>query len=167
MGNRQMKCAGVALVLAMPGCILDPGRVVVPLDSLDYADELVTAPEQVDVNSRALTLETYLWRDLMPGWPSYRGLIARMDVVAVDQQPFPSDVDADRAYVIHGDLVWIARLKDEPYPVPPPDYRIERIARDGPEWGPDVTVDVVVRLRDGGGGSYFVRAPGQLIEGAY
>jgi hypothetical protein len=44
-----------------------------------------------------------------------------------------------------------------------PNYEV--IVRDGPKWGPDVMVDVIVRLRDSAGTESLFRAPKQLIIG--
>jgi hypothetical protein len=33
------------------------------------------------------------------------------------------------------------------------------MARNGPEWGPGVLVDVVLELRDGGGQPHLIRLP--------
>ena len=51
--------------------------------------ELLAAPEEIAIGGRRLVLETYLWRNMMPGVED-RPLLAIIRVTAVDGQPFPS-----------------------------------------------------------------------------
>ena len=41
---------------------------------------------------------------------------------------------------------------------------LEKIARDGPKWGPGIQVDVVVRLLDKEELFYLLKAENQLIQ---
>lgn len=130
--------------------------------------ELLAFPEQVEINGRIYTLETYLWRNLMPGTDPDGPLIALVWVTAVDLLQFPSNLDANRLWIINGQEVWetefstAIRLKD-----PNRKHQLEKIARDGPKWGPDISVDVVVRIIDHNNGVYFLKASNQYIGGAY
>ncbi len=38
------------------------------------------------------------------------------------------------------------------------------VARNGPKWGPDIKVDVVVRIVDRAGNEYLLKASNQKIE---
>ncbi len=162
---RRRRPALVAFVLpALAGCILGGEKsYVTTLASLPDGDAIASAPELVEIASRDYTLETYLWRDFMPvSPPDGKPLIAKARVTAVDLEPFPVGLDADKLYVIYGDDVWVTEFSDE---LPPPnvaDHQLHRIARDGPKWGPDVAVDVVVSLV-GGGGPWLLRASDQII----
>ena len=134
------------------------------LASLPNGDEIASAPELVEIASREYTLETYLWRDFMPvSPPDGKPLIAIVRVTAVDLEPFPEDLDADKLYVIYGDEVWVTDFSGERPPPGVPDHQLHGIARDGPKWGPGVTVDVVVRLL-AGGETWLLRASDQMIE---
>ena len=165
---RQGRSAFVAFVLpVLAGCTL-PGEgessYVTTLASLPDGDAIASAPELVETTSREYTLETYLWRDFMPICPpDGKPLIAKVKVTAVDLEPFPEGLDADKLYVIHGDDVWVTDFSDELPPPGVPDHQLDRIARDGPKWGPGVTVDVVVRLV-GGGGPWLLRASDKMIS---
>ncbi|CRK56947.1 hypothetical protein [Alloactinosynnema sp. L-07] len=58
-------------------------------------------------------------------------------------------------------MAWVARpVKEHPADV---DVPFEVVARNGPEWGPDVSVDVVLQLSDAEGSIHLLRASNQLI----
>jgi hypothetical protein len=119
-------------------------------------------PTQVRVDGHDLTLEAHLWRDFQPiSPPDGKPLIAVLWIKTADGRPFPAGVVADRVSVVYGDLVWTAPARQENESWHP--SVLEAIARDGPKWGPEVTVDVVVRLRGPGGGEFLLRAPDQRI----
>jgi hypothetical protein len=81
-----------------------------------------------------------------------------------------------RAWVLHEGDVWEASALEE-QDLDHPSYQDESgrsrnrpdspvfrvVARGGPLWGPNVTVDCVVRLSDGAGRSYLLRADDQPI----
>ncbi len=163
MVRRTGSASVVFILAAAAGCIF--GGVesyVTTLDSLPEGDAIVLAPGVVDIASREYSLETFLWRVFMPiSPPDGKPLIAIARVSAVDLEPFPEDLDADKLYVIHGDQVWVTDFSGESRPVVP-DHQLERIARNGPKWGPGVTVDVVVKLV-GGGETWLLRASDQMI----
>lgn len=119
-------------------------------------------PTQVRVDGYDLTLEAHLWRDFQPiSPPDGRPLVATLWVKTADGRAFPAGVTADRVSVVYGDLVWTAPARQENASWNPSVH--EAIARDGPKWGPHVTVDVVVRLRGPGGSEFLIRAPDQRI----
>ncbi len=164
MMKRSCSAAAAFLgVLALAGCTEGNGSRVVRLARLPEGADIVSAPEQVDVASRQYTLGTYLWRDFMPvSPPDGKPLIAKVMILATDLQPFPFDLDADRLYVINGEEAWVVDLPARQGPLLP-DFQLDKIARDGPKWGPAITVDVVVRLVETGGGGYLLRAADQMI----
>jgi hypothetical protein len=111
-----------------------------------------------------MVLSTTLWRDFMPiSPPDGKPLIAVAYITATDTARFPSTVSADAIWIINGQQVWASWLALEPFPPVQPN-RIERVARNGPKWGPNIYVDVVVRLLDGQGNTALVRAPHQWIS---
>jgi hypothetical protein len=165
---RQGRSAFVAFILpVLAGCVFGEGEessYVTTLASLPDGDAIISAPELVEIASREYTLETYLWRDFMPiSPPDGKPLIAKVKVTAVDLEPFPEGLDADKLYVIYGEEVWVTDFSDELPPPGVPDHQLDRIARDGPKWGPWVTVDVVVRLV-GGGDTHLLSASDQMIS---
>ncbi|MBN2409928.1 MAG: hypothetical protein JXE07_09335 [Candidatus Aminicenantes bacterium] len=127
--------------------------------------DLLDAAEEITIDGRRLTLETYLWRDFMPGVGSGGGpLLALVRVTAVDRLPFPSAVDADRLWIVRQDAVWEKELSETINESP---HQLSKMARDGPRWGPSVYVDVIVRVVHITGKRYLLRASHQLIGAAY
>jgi hypothetical protein len=126
---------------------------------------LLAAPDEITMDGRRLTLETYLWHNLMPGFgPVERPLLALIRVTAVDQLPFPSTVDADRLWIIYQSAIWETELSETITEGP---HQLSKMARDGPKWGPSVYVDVIVRIVYISGKRYLLRASHQLIGAAY
>ena len=149
-------CAALAVGACGRGSPASPGP--------DDPGALKAAPTSVALASRTLTLSTYLWRDFQPISPADgKALSGVLRVGTSDGSGVPSRVTADRAWVIFGEQVWQATpsetgSRDGTSPI------YELVVRDGPKWGPGVSVDVVVRLQDGSGRSVLLRAASQLIQ---
>jgi hypothetical protein len=123
----------------------------------------LSAPEQVEIDGRKYVLETYMWRDFMPMCPpDGKPLIAIIWVTAVDSLEIPSSLGANRLWIIKDKEVWETKFTDEQHQ-PYYDFQLEKIARDGPKWGPKIQVDVVVRLVDKGNKTYLLKASNQWI----
>src|SRR6266498_1106513 len=124
--------------------------------------DLRSAPTEVLLDGRSLSLSAYPWRDFMPGaWPGPDGspLMVVLKVATSDKKPLPSGVRADGAWVLFGEQTWeisdlrrnVARIPDNKDSsekwINCPDLPVcEFTVRDGPSWGPGVFVDVVLRL---------------------
>jgi len=68
-------------------------------------------------------------------------------------------------WVFNGGQSWSAVPQQErPRPETSPVY--ELVARDGPKWGPGISVDVVVRLRSPDG-TFLLRAADQPIRATF
>lgn len=94
-----------------------------------------------------------------------RPLTAIARVQTVDRTPVPATLRATDVWVVLGSDVWRAAVREErPRSDTAPDYEV--VARDGPKWGPDVTVDVVVRLTDGRR-DWLLRAADQRIAATW
>jgi len=149
-----MKLWSLLLPIIIAGCA-DIGERVPP--NIPIA-ELQNAFDTISVEGRLLYLSTNIWRDFMPfSPPDGKPLVAIAFISATDTALFPSTVFADAIWIIYGQEVWSAWLAPEPYPPLRPN-RIERVARNGPKWGPHVYVDVIVRVFDGHGSAYLLRA---------
>jgi hypothetical protein len=124
--------------------------------------EIQNAPSQIVVAGVELTLETYLFRDFAPISESNgKPLIASVRVKPAAGKALPADLRAEALHVVNGDEVWTPRLiQESPNDRPP---QMEFVARDGPKWGPGVTVDVVLRLRSGDR-ALLLKAPSQPIH---
>ena len=127
-------------------------------------EKLRSAPESVTIEGRELALRTYMWRDFMPiSPPGGHPLIAVFWIYSVDSTALPTGLTADAAWVVNGDRVWDTFFESEGTPQPKP-YELERIARDGPNWGPHIEVDAVVRIRESDGTTHLLRAASQSIH---
>ena len=136
----------------------------------DYSiDELLSTPEQIEINDREYILETSLWRDFFPGPqapPDGSPLIAVIYVVVTDSLPFPMSLDADFLWVIKDGVdVWVTELEDDEMPTE--NYKLKKNAEGGPKWGPDIYVEAVVRIVDEGGNTHLLRAAAQPIGATY
>lgn len=123
--------------------------------------ELEAAPTTQVVANTTLELETTLWRDFMPiSPPDGRPLIAVLRVRTTDESALPQGLSVEAAHVIHGEDVWSAAPREEHGSER--DDVLEVVLREGPKWGPGVTVDVVVEIQHAGR-LLLLRAPEQPI----
>lgn len=123
---------------------------------------LSSAPTQVAAAGATLTMTVSLWRDFMPISPTDgKPLVAVARIGATDGSRVPDSVRVDTLYVLHDGKVWEAAVEEQPRNQTAPAYEV--IARNGPKWGPGITVDVVVRLVDARGEASLLRAPDQRI----
>jgi hypothetical protein len=117
-------------------------------------DELRSAPLAVSIDGTSLELRASVWRDFMPIVPPGGPFLQ----VAVRLPNAAASVSVDHLWVLLGDQLWDAT----------PDRAggsTEWTARGGPQWGPGVRVDVVVRLRAADGRVRLLRAADQPIVG--
>jgi len=128
------------------------------------ADELLSAPEQIEIGGRSYILGSYLWRGFMPICPpDGESLCGKIVIIATDSLPFPSSLDADHVWVINGEDVWDTDLVDRKIPWGQ-EYRMEKSLKDnGPKWGPEIYVDVVVEIDYSEDGIYLLKADSQWI----
>ena len=155
---------GAALsLLVVCGC--SRGGPTGPDSLLD--SNLTSAPTSTVLAGHTLTLRASLWRDFQPITPpDGKPLVAVLQVTTDDGSPVPSSIRAEFVWIIYGTEVWTSvpqeeRARAETAPL------YEVVARDGPKWGPDVTVDVVVRLRDGNGPRSLLRATNQPVQATF
>jgi hypothetical protein len=127
-------------------------------------DDPAAAPTSVLLAGKTLTLSTYLWRDFHPISPSDgKALSGMLRISTADGSAVPSSISADRVWIILESQVWTVTpsevgTRDGTAPV------YELTFRDGPKWGPGVTVDVVIRLQEGSGRTVLLRVASQPIQ---
>lgn len=167
---KLISCPGAVLLL---GCSLfstlfgcgndDSDDTKTPFVPTVPTSELRTAPQTLVIGDQEYTLGTELWRDFMPfSPPDGKPLIALVKVVEQDGVPIAPDLKLEYLWVINGSKIWATIFSDETLP-PPPQNELHGIARDGPKWGPQIQVDVVVALRPGQGSLQLLRAADQWI----
>jgi len=129
--------------------------------------DLAQAPTRVVLAGKSFALHALLWRDFMPiSPPDGKPLVAVLQVRTEDGSEVPATVRADMVWVLNRADAWSTvpreeRSRNETAPV------YELVARDGPKWGPGITVDVVIRLRDAGGPESLLRVANRPIQGTF
>jgi hypothetical protein len=155
----MIRSVAIALSVAFLRCS-DIGLSVPPVISVE---DLLAVPDTVVVEGRAVTLSCELWRDFMPlSPPDGKPLIAIASIATVDSMQLPASITSDAVWIVFGSQVWNRYFTDEVPPGQRPN-RLQKVARNGPKWGPGVYVDVVVRLSDGNGTPHLLRASRQWI----
>jgi hypothetical protein len=127
---------------------------------------LLAAPETIPVQGRLLSLSTILWRDFQPNSPpDGKPLISIIIVAAADTAQLPTSISIDAVWIVCNNQVWSSWFTNEPiaHDLLKPN-RIVKIARQGPKWGPNVGVDVIVRVNVGVGAALLLRAHNQWID---
>jgi hypothetical protein len=128
---------------------------------------LLGKPEQISINDTTYSIKTSLWRDFMPFCPpNGQPLICVIDLIGDNEVELPETVDLDRVWIINGNKVWESDFSKEDRSIFENDeIKKEKVAREGPKWGPGINVDVVVRIVDKADNKvYFLRAPNQPIN---
>ena len=169
--NSMRPVATLALVATLLAAVACGGKSEPPAP---VGGEDAAALRQAPTTSAPLAgftyrLETYLWRDFAPGpdmGPEGKPLIAVAKVTVVDDTAaFPAAVTVDRMWVINGNEIWQTVPREEqPRGSSGKVETIEVVGREGPRWGPGITVDVIVRLRGPGGATTLLRAAAQPIH---
>lgn len=157
---RRLFLSLIAAVLAGCGGASPGSPTPLPTD-------LASAPTRISIAGKTLTLDASLWRDFMPiSPPDGKPLGVVLQVRTDDSSPVPAAIRGDMLWVLKGSDTWSAvpreeRSRTETSPL------YELVARDGPKWGPGISVDVVIRLLDGNGRTYLLRVADRPIQGTF
>ena len=107
------------------------------------------AVETLTIGSNSFVLEAYLWRDFQPESPEDgKPLISINWLICTNSTKIPNNISMVKQYVIYNDEIWEANYENESPAPDLPEYKIERISRNGPKWGPKIYVDVISQIRD-------------------
>ncbi len=111
-------------------------------------ETLLSAPDTLNIENQKLILSTYMWRDFQPiSPPNGKPLIALVYIETVDSSVISSSIIANAVYIVYNNQVWKSFFTDGNLsPSELKSYRIAKIVREGPKWGPNVYVDVIVRI---------------------
>ncbi len=100
------------------------------------------------IGSNSFILDAYLWRDFQPvSPPDGKPMISINWLINTDSTAIPDNIDMIKQYVIYEDSIWISEYENE-YRTNLPEYKIEKVSREGPKWGPKIYVDVISKVRD-------------------
>jgi hypothetical protein len=105
--------------------------------------------DTLNIGMNKFILETYIYRNLMPGGPipTKRPLVALVFLFDIDSLAIPSNINITRLYVIKDQLIWISKPVDSNQPNVP-DFKLDKVSNDGPEWETEIYVDIVVEVVD-------------------
>ncbi|MCK4530855.1 MAG: hypothetical protein KAU44_06720 [Candidatus Marinimicrobia bacterium] len=124
----------------------DETEVEVTVDAQLAYDLLNDASDTLIIADRSYILEAFLWRDFMPGDNMDHSLTAVNHLVALDSLSIPANIDLTKQYVILSDSIWIADYTDQRDSMV--DYKLSRVSRQGPEWGPNISVNIVAEVTE-------------------
>ena len=126
---------------------------------------IFTASEEIEIKDITYTIETYMWRDFMPiSPPDGKPLIVIIRVHAIGIDNYPLSTVIERLWLIDV-LNIVSTQSSEEYRVDVNTF--EMVFRDGPKWGPGISIDVVVKLISIDSGIYYLKAFSQLIEATF
>jgi hypothetical protein len=135
------------VILLIISCERDADDYNLKVDRNLINDLYAKSDTKIIIGTQEYFLEAYLWRDFMPiSPPDGKPLISINWLVSSDSTPIPTNISMVKQFVIKNDSVWIAD-----YEIPnltSPDYKLHRTSRNGPKWGPHITVDVISKLTD-------------------
>ncbi len=128
-------------------------------------NELLSAPTELTINGKVVTLNTSIWENFMPTIPpSPSHLTVICYIMAKDSSALPSTMELNSVYMIYFNQVWKSFLeKDNNLTT---KNKFVGIAYDGPAWKPGSFADVIVKISFNGS-YYLIRAPHQLIGAVY
>ena len=142
----------MVIMVALAGCTMDDdlqGNGNGVLTEKPISQIKREAAETLTIGSNSFVLDAYLWRDFMPISPENgKPMISINWLICTELVKIPDNLSMVRQYVIYKDDIWIADYENEEPAPSLPEYKIERISRNGPTWGPDIYVDVISQIHD-------------------
>lgn len=157
--RRTWMFAGLIALLSATACDRAP-TAPAPIPA---PPAIATAPITLTAGSVTLRLEAVAWRDFMPMSPSGGSmlfLIVRLRTAS--GEPLPDGIGVSTAWVVNGSMAWVTGPAPTGAPWGP-DV-IELMATGGPRWGPDVPVDVAVKVTGLEGGAKLIATRQVMVE---
>ena len=116
-------------------------------DSQLLASLYTNSVDTLVIQNNKYILETYLYRDFFPRLPIPRKspLIADIYLVNLDSLPILDNIQIQKLYIIQNQLIWISSFKSGVQPKVP-DFKLNKLIRDGPEWATNTYVDAVIKI---------------------
>jgi hypothetical protein len=153
------------LAVSVDGCLFDndgscgpcsPSAPIWPRPDFSEAAQTVT------VDQRTYAIQSFVWRDFMPGDPCTK-LTCVVRFIAIDSLPLPEGTTLGPLWIRHGDDWWNVEFTNENPPEPYLLFRTSAVARCGPSWPTGDLVDVSVRIRFGSETELYMRESGVEI----
>lgn len=127
-------------------------------------EELLSAPESISFQNQSLELETTVYLNLQP-IVSKSPMVTLINIQTTDSSAILLDIKPKSVYVVKESDVWKSFFSSDKRPETEP-FRISEVAREGPKWGPNIYVDVVVMF-ELNNRSYLLKASNQFIDAVY
>ncbi len=125
-------------------------------------NDLMDSPTHIEINGFYLELETYIWRDFMPGSGDSK-MMSINRLFDRNQNNISNRFELVKQYVIKKSDVWETEYTSEIYDTE--NYVIEKISRKGPLWDTGKEVDVICQFRDiSTGTEYKILTENQIIN---
>lgn len=139
-----------------PGFLLD-NELILQLNA--------KATDTLTISSGTYVLDAYLWRDFMPVSPlDGRPMTSINWLINLDSVKIPDGINLIRQYVIYEDSIWISDYTNESGSQQP-EYKIQKVSREGPKWGPEICVDVISQIRDAHANKdYYIRRKNVFVS---
>lgn len=126
---------------------------------MQSVDSLLAVPTESALGSATFSVEAEAWRSYQP----IRGdagdpMIAVLRLQATTGDGVPGDVGMGTVYLVRGGELVVTEAREE-QPREEKARSVEFVVRDGPQWSPGDSIDIVVTLTRTGGATALVRAP--------
>ena len=124
-----------------------------------------SAPDTITVEDKQLYLTTWLYIDFGDkNYWAYETLFVGCFILSTDKKSIYDLITVETVWIVYKNQVWHSQLRE--WGMAPrsiwPELAMESVDR-GPKWGPDVYVDVIIKVIDKKGNPQLLRAPNQLI----
>lgn len=159
---RAMKTYHVILALfflALTSCEKDKIEGRISKDA-SLANELRSVDEELSIDGHTYFLNAGVARDFMPG--SYENgspMMGGSDLTDKDTLDMDNGIFLKKQYVVKGNEIWIADFSEVSLVQ---SHVLRGTVRNGPKWGPDITVDIVCEFQKNGT-TYQIIAKSQTI----
>lgn len=123
------------------------------------------AVDTLIIDSNSFVLEAYLWCNSQ-AIDSENGkvIIAINRLVETDSVKVPDNINLVKQYVIYKDSLWVSDYESETRP-DQSEYKLEKVSRNGPKWGPRITVDVISQVYDSNTKKkYYIKRKNIFVE---
>ncbi|MEA3392014.1 MAG: hypothetical protein U9Q91_03435 [Candidatus Marinimicrobia bacterium] len=155
------------LLLTLLGCMDDNDiNLEITIDPELARDLINNACDTLTISDSNYILEATLWQDFMPSTDPDRSMTSVNCLFDLDSISIPLNIDLTKQYVILNDSIWIADYTDQKDYIYP--YKLSRISRNGPEWGPNTSVNIVAEVTDGTADTtYHIKVENIVIFATY
>jgi len=110
------------------------------------ANLLKISPENIVITGNELMLDTYLWRDFMPGVEENESrLIGVIKFKGQSGFILSNAISISKVYVINNNEMWVCDTFETR--VIEPDL-FEIVVKDGPKWEPGINVDAICEFKN-------------------